>query len=292
MSDSSEPDAVPTAASLPLIPWEEVVPRPGLQGHFRLHRRLHSTHLDQARDVLIWLPPSYSLGLRRYPVIYMHDGNNLFDPATSYIGVEWQVDEHLQRLIADKRVEELIVVGIYNTSAREDEYTWTPMLQEDGVTRGGLGPAYARFVTEELKPMVDALYRTRPEPEHTGVAGSSLGGLISLYFGRYYSHVFGKIGILSPSLWWNGGEAIDVAAEMPAGLCLWIDMGTCEGEQPEAGVARVQALVQRLLARGYVEGWNLAFVLDSGARHDEFAWSGRIETMLRWFFGTPRAGLV
>ena len=279
------PETTPLSA-LPLAIGEAVPASPSLSGNFRRHRGFYSTHLRHKRDLLIWLPPNYATDTdKHYPVLYMHDGNNIFDSSTAFIGIEWQVDEHLQCLIGAGQLEELIVVGVYNSPEREDEYTWTPMLQDDGVTRGGDGPQYARFLVEELKPYVDEVYRTRPEREHTAVAGSSLGGLISFYLGLYYSHVFGKIGILSPSLWWNGGEPIEDAARMPEDLRIWVDMGTNEGSDPEATIARVQAFVQRLQARGYVQGENLAFVLDSGAGHNEAAWAERVDQMLLWFFG-------
>ncbi|PKL77755.1 MAG: esterase [Candidatus Melainabacteria bacterium HGW-Melainabacteria-1] len=267
-------------------PWEDAIRPKSLSGRFRMHRQVSSAHLELARDVLIYLPPSYYRSRkRRYPVLYMHDGNNLFDTATSFAGVEWQVDEHAERLVKLKQMREIIIVGVYNTPQREYEYTWDPMLQEDGSHHGGGGPKYARFLAEELKPFVDALYRTEAGREATAVAGSSLGGLISFYLGLHYPHVFSRIGIVSPSLWWHDGQPLKDAARMPDNLMLWVDMGTEEGD-PEETLPRTLDFVNTLREVGYEPGENLCFSLAEGAEHNETAWAERVDEMLRYFFGS------
>ncbi|HEY9842385.1 MAG TPA: alpha/beta hydrolase-fold protein [Candidatus Obscuribacterales bacterium] len=264
---------------------EEAAAKAGLNGHFRIHSDFASAHLAHARHIQVWLPPGYESAAERYPVLYMHDGNNLFDAGTAFGGSEWQVDENMHRLLAEERCQELIIVGIYNSVAREDEYTWTPRQQEDGSTIGGQGPAYARFLVEELKPFIDATYRTQPGRDDTAVAGSSLGGLISFYLGRHYPQVFSRIGILSPSLWWNDGEPIRDAAEIGQDLLLWVDMGMREGSQPTAAITRVKDFVRQLETRGYVRGENLAYRLEVDAGHNETAWSQRVDEMICYFFG-------
>lgn len=265
--------------------WKPSQKKHSLSGDFRLHRQFPSAYLNYARDIIVYLPPGYKrTRLRRYPVLYMHDGNNIFDTATSFAGIEWQVDEHVESLVKAKQLEEIIVVGVYNSPDREFEYTWTPMLQADGVTRGGGGRKYARFLTEELKPFIDLVYRTRPEPEYTGVAGSSLGGLISFYLGIYYRHVYSRIGMLSPSLWWNHYQILEEVQALTPGLKLWVDMGTEEGASPEETITWTTRLIARLEHQGYVCDQDLRFWLDYGAQHNEAAWARRVGEMLLFFY--------
>jgi enterochelin esterase-like enzyme len=183
----------------------------------RRHQQFHSAFLEQDRDVLVWLPPGYDHptdvsrpfdggpAAGRYPVLYMHDGQNLFEPETAYNkGEHWRVGETAARLIAQGRIEPLIVVGIYNTGEmRIEEYTPT----EDKKLGGGHADDYGRMIIEELKPLIDRTYRTRQDRDSTGIAGSSLGGLVSLHLGFTHPAVFGKVAALSPSVWW-GRKAI------------------------------------------------------------------------------------
>ena len=174
---------------------------PGSQ--LRRHDAFHSGFLEHDRDVLVWLPPGYDAGAqnRRYPVLYMHDGQNLFEPDTAFQkGEHWRLGETAAALIEDGSIEPLIIVGIYNTGThRKEEYTPT----HDATLGGGLADDYGRMIVEELKPFIDRTYRTRPEPQHTGLGGSSLGGLVTLYLGFTHPQVFGRLAVLSPSVWWN-----------------------------------------------------------------------------------------
>ncbi|MBZ5622069.1 MAG: hypothetical protein LAQ69_25575 [Acidobacteriia bacterium] len=164
--------------------------RPGMTGDFEKHTAYPSKFLPTPRDLIVYLPPGYREGNRRYPVLYMHDGQNLFDPATAFAGNEWHVDEVAEQLIAAGKIEPLIIVGIYNTGKeRIKEYT-------SGM--GGKPPLYARMVVEEVKPFIDSHYRTLQGPDQTGLGGSSLGGLVSLAMGLKYPQVFGKLAIVSP----------------------------------------------------------------------------------------------
>ncbi|HJZ83033.1 MAG TPA: alpha/beta hydrolase-fold protein, partial [Pyrinomonadaceae bacterium] len=157
-----------------------------LTGDVRLHHNFHSNVLNNDRDVIVYLPPGYEADKqKRYPVFYMHDGQNIFDGATSYIpGQEWRVDEVAQSLIAASRIEPLIIVGIYN-AGRERVNEYTPA-QDAKYKAGGKADLYGRFLVEEVKPFIDRTYRTMPDSKHTGLGGSSLGGLISLYLGLKY----------------------------------------------------------------------------------------------------------
>src|SRR5258705_10465824 len=150
---------------------------------------------------MVYLPPGYEASKRKsYSVFYLHDGQNLFDGATSFIpGQEWRVDETAQRLIDAGKIEPLIIVGINNAGKdRIDEYT---PAADAKYKAGGKANLYGRMLVEELKPFIDAHYRTRQGAAHTGVGGSSLGGLVSLYLSLKYPRVFGRAAVVSPSVW-------------------------------------------------------------------------------------------
>ncbi len=255
-----------------------------------------SEYLHNQRGVDLYLPPGYDQSPdQAYPVLYMHDGNNLFFPELAFGGMPWGLDQVLDRLISLKLIQPLIAVGVYNTLGRDSEYTWTAMRGRRGRREGGQGPLYARYLTEELKPKIDRRFRTLTDRLNTAVMGSSLGGLISFYLGLHYPHVFGKIGVVSPSLWWNRGEAMRDAAHFPIGLKVWLDMGTREGIRRSGRVHSNPALAQTrhlkhvLQAQGYREGFDLAYLEDRGALHNEWWWGQRLHLPLMFFFGSQRA---
>ena len=237
-------------------------------GTLKVRERLYSPQLDNERDLLVYLPPSYDEGHRRYPVIYMHDGQNLFDDATSFSG-EWRVDETMEAL--GREGLEAIVVGIPNAGARRcDEYSPFP----DARLGGGRGDAYLDFIVETVKPLVDEAFRTRKGRASTGIAGSSMGGLISLYAFFRYPTVFGFAGVLSPALWFAGRAILDYLRDaplVPGKLCL--DVGTAEGAATVADVRRLRDL---LVAKGYRLGDDLLYLEERGAGHTEAAWAGRL----------------
>lgn len=262
------------------------IPQGGtLSGSFRLHPQLASRHVGPRRDVLVWLPPGYeSQPQQRYPVLYMHDGNNLFDRRSSFGGSEWEVDERAGQLVRSGAIEPVIIVGIYNTSARMAEYTWHPMLLE-GESQGGQGADYARFLVEELKPLIDQNYRTRPEREHTAVMGSSLGGLISFYIGLHHPETFSRIGMMSPSIWWKDRAILQDVSRLDPRLSVWLDMGTREGQRPEVMLQDAKDMAQALEKQGFAHFRNLAFHVEPDGTHSEAAWAARIERPLRFFYG-------
>jgi len=249
-----------------------------LAGTFRYHR-VHSAFLPDDRTVIVYLPRSYATSPeRRYPVIYGHDGNNLFDAATAFMGREWRLDETLEALTAQGRVPEAIAVGVYNTSARLFEYTWVP----DAERRGGGGERHGRLLAEELKPFVDRTYRTLPDRDSTTVLGSSLGGLASFYLGRHRGDSFGRIGMLSPSIWWADRAILADVPALRKDLRLWLDMGTAEGTAPADNVANARRLRDALAEAGYTVGQNLGYLEDPGAAHDEGAWARRAPRVLEF----------
>ena len=169
---------------------------------------LHSAVLPDDRDVVVYVPPQYdSEPDRHFPVFYLHDGQNLFDGRTSYVAdCTWHAHTTPDRLTNDGASEPVILVGVYNTGVRRmAEYTPTRDLRMGG----GEGPLYSRLLTGELKPLLDQRYRIRPDRYSTAVGGSSLGGLMSLYLGIERPDVFGKVAVLSPSLWWNHRSLLD-----------------------------------------------------------------------------------
>lgn len=252
-------------------------------GTLRYHRDFKSRALGNKRTLAVWLPPSYAAsGSKRYPVIYMHDGQNLFDKATAFIGEEWGADEAAAALAAQAPALEAIIVGVYNTGERSAEYT----PHRDAARGGGKGREYARFIVKEVKPFIDASYRTLPGRRHTSVAGSSLGGLISLYLLLEYPGVFSGAGVLSPSLYWADRALPALAAKKAAAgkMKIWLSMGTEEGEGAERAAALEDARKLRgvLLGKGFAENKDLVYVEDQGARHSEKYWAGQVPALLRF----------
>ncbi len=256
-----------------------------LTGNFRRHSNFHSNFLDQSRDVLVYLPPDYEDAARRFPVLYLNDGQNLFDATTAFNGVEWGVDETAQRLILSGRIEPLIIVGIYNTGAdRIDEYTPTVDSRQK---RGGKANLYGRFLTEELKPFIDHRYRTLTGPEFTGLGGSSLGGLLTLYLGLKYPNVFSRLMAMSPSVWWDHWWILKFVQQLRAKPTtrIWLDIGTKEGKFTPGVVRQLRDL---LLLRGWRLDADLKFMEIRGGQHTEAAWAKRVEPALRFLFPKQR----
>lgn len=228
---------------------------------------LASPQLGNRRDIYVYLPPGYASGDRRFPVLYMQDGQNLFDRATSF-AEEWGVDQTLEaRGPGDAQA---IVVGIPNTGdTRCDEYS--PFA--DPKVGGGSGDRYLAFLTETLKPIIDREFRTLPGRDTTGIAGSSMGGLISLYGFFRSMATFGFAGVMSPALWFGDGAIFRSVRTAPfvAGR-IHLDCGTLEGRVAAADVRRMRDL---LIDKGYREGVDLRYVVEKGGRHDEAAWGRR-----------------
>jgi predicted alpha/beta superfamily hydrolase len=232
----------------------------------------YSPELGNHRDVLIYLPTSYARSDKPYPVIYMHDGQNLFDPTTSFAG-EWGVDQALAR--APRKGRRAIVVGIPNMGVdRVREYS--PFVDERN--GGGLGDVYVSFLLETLKPAIDQHYRTLPAPEHTGIVGSSLGALVSLYAFFRQPASFGFVGALSPALWFAGGAIFPFVREAPyVRGRIYLDVGAREGAGTLANARMMRDL---LVEKGYELGKDLQWVEDRGGMHNEAAWGRRLRAAL------------
>lgn len=256
-------------------------------GDIRHHASFGSGELVPPRDLVVYLPPGYDAEPdRRYPVLYLHDGQNVFDRRGA--GNEWRFDEAAEELIAKGDMRPAILVGVANSPARIAEYTPTeatlPFEGGQGRRAGGSGRTYARYLVEEVKPFIDATYRTEPGFESTSVGGSSLGGLITMSIATWYPEVFSGYLVVSPSVWWGDGVILGMVADAPSldGHRIWLDMGTREGEGAVGGAERLR---DALLARGFLPGKDLRFVVDEGAEHTESAWAGRVPDMLRFLYG-------
>ena len=275
-----------TRRSSSTIPFPEMPPQT-LTGNIQRHANFPSKILGNRRDILVYLPKGYRRSpARRHPVLYLQDGQNVFDAATSFAGVEWGVDETAQRLIAKKLIEPLIIVAIANTGAeRIHEYAPTPGLIDPAKRKRskGLLRNYGRFLIEELKPFIDRRYRTRPEAEFTGLGGSSLGGLATLALGLWFPNYFTRLAVMSPSVWWDDCaiygmvDAMDETAR-PA-LKIWLDTGT-----KEAGWERARELRDRLIEKGWRLHDDLHYLEADGSDHSEGAWASRIDPVLRFLF--------
>jgi len=255
-----------------------------LTGTVRIHSAFHSRFTKDTRDIIVYLPPDYNCARsRRYPVLYLHDGQNIFDAATAFNNNEWGVDEVAEELILSGEIEPLIVVGIYNTGLkRVNEYTHVP----DYRGRGGLARAYGKMIASDLKPFIDREYRTRPNSADTGLGGSSLGGLVTMYLGLRYPEVFGNLLVMSPSVWWANRDILKKVhrTNHKAAQRIWLDVGTCEGSNPESCLRNVEDLRDALILKGWRIGRDLKFVADEGAGHDEKAWGARIRDALKFLF--------
>ena len=256
-------------------------------GNIKRHRAFPSRILGNRRDVLVYLPPGYRrFSRKRYPVLYLHDGQNVFDAATSFSGVEWGVDETAERLIRQKLIEPLIIVAIANTGEeRVHEYAPTRGVIDAKAKRKkrsrGLARLYGHFLMNELKPYIDRKYRTRPGAEFTGLGGSSLGGLVTLAIGILYPRAFSRLIVMSPSIWWDDFaiyRVVDSIEQKPP-LKIWLDTGTAE-----PGWEQARELRNRLVEKGWRLFDDIQYLEAKGAGHSEAAWAARIDPALRFLF--------
>jgi predicted alpha/beta superfamily hydrolase len=254
-----------------------------LTGDVRFIENFRSEALDNSRTVAVFLPPGYDSSNERYPVLYMQDGQNLFDAATAYGGNEWGIDETCQRMMLSGELPPFIVVAVYNTKDRISEYSSV----SDAQYGGGNGANYEKFLIKELKPFIDSNLRTLPDAENTGIMGSSMGGLISLDVGLSRPDVFLRIGGPSASLWWSKQELAERLKSSPPAAArarVWLSMGTREGEHPADRVNETVALGQVLVDRGWREGDDLAFRVIEGGAHNERWWRESAPEILKFLF--------
>lgn len=238
---------------------------------------VESRELGNRRDILVYLPSSYDKSDKPFPVLYMHDGQNLFDPTTSFAG-EWGVDTALAK--AARKGRRAIVVGIPNAGIeRIREYS--PFV--DGRIGGGLGDVYLDWLEGTVKPLIDDRYRTVRDASGTGIGGSSLGGLISLCGFFRAPARYGFVAAMSPALWFGDGQIFRLveAAGYVRGR-VYLDVGTREGEGTLAHARQMRDL---LVTNGYKRGRDLMWVEDQGGTHNEAAWGRRLRSALPFLLG-------
>jgi predicted alpha/beta superfamily hydrolase len=259
---------------------------PTLSGTIRFHEDFPSKVLGNTRRIAVYLPPDYDdQPESRYPVLYMQDGQNVFDAATSAVGQEWQADETAERLIRAGKIEPIVIVAIANTPDRLDEYTATV---DAAHQRGGNVGRYARFLVEELKPFIDQTYRTRPEGSATGVAGSSLGALASLEISRRYPEAFGRIALVSPSLWWDHEQPLRAGEDgftWLRGRRLWLDTESASPSEPQsAQTRRARRLAEIIKVAGLADGRDFDFREYPGEDHNETTWGSHFGEILQFLY--------
>jgi predicted alpha/beta superfamily hydrolase len=247
-----------------------------ITGDVRYHRQLKGTAIDD-RDVIVWLPPGYEKENHlRYPVVYMHDGQNIFDPATSAFGTDWRIDETADSLIKLKAIPAAIIVGIYNTAARMKEYT-----------PGDKGSAYMNFVVKKVKPFIDSVYRTKPDRDNTITGGSSAGGILSFMLVWEYPQIFSKAICMSPAFrppaainaTWNYITTVKHTSQPPKNVFFYMDNG---GVGLDADLQPgIDEMLVALKEKGYKENKDFVFILDASARHFESEWAKRFPEAIK-----------
>jgi enterochelin esterase-like enzyme len=273
---------------------------------------------NRERTVRVYLPPGYASSSSAFPVLYLQDAQQLFAPG--WFG-DWRVDETVDSLVAAGRSRGLIVVGIDNGARRWDEYSpWVNHRMRDWIdsawakpVEGGEGDAYLGFVASRLKPMIDGRYRTLPDREHTGIGGSSMGGLISLYAGLAHADIFSRVMAMSSAIWFADDSgawlarnklladirARSAAGSLPRDVRFYLDVGTAERSRdvepnvidgahqpvsyPRAYLDGTQAVASALKAGGVPDS-NLKLVVGEGAGHNEKAWASRLPGALLWLY--------
>lgn len=264
-------------------------------GRLITHKGFTNSYQLLNRDIKVYLPLGYDPSSdATYPVVYMHDGQNLFFAGGPF--GSWHVETAYDGLIAKDLIDPLIIVGINNTNDRIPEYTPTLDANYAG---SGKGESYVNFIINDLIPFINSNYKTKTGPENTAIIGSSLGGLISLYASWNHPDVFGKAGCLSSSLWWDNNNLLNQVLAYTGSkksVKYWIDCGTAEGNDGDDQDADTdndgrtymiedsRTLAYKLSLIGWEDNVDLCYKEDVGAAHSEAAWSGRIDDVLYYFF--------
>ena len=281
---ATEPDAAPP----PACEGDDIWPAVNLAREGRFIRFMAPANGIAPRRVTVFLPAGYDAQAdRRYPVFYMHDGQNLFDPREAAFGQVWAVDEAIDGL--GDAIEPIIVVGIDNAGA-DRIFEYTPSVDPERQAGGGAA-RYGAFLVEQLKPFIDA--RLRTDCHDTGIGGSSLGGLVSLHLWLQYPEVFQRVAAVSPSFWWNGQAILDqLGIDWPADARVWIDGGGAEGGDSDGDgrssvIEDSRAVAEGLFAAGAPFPDGLGYHEDPIGEHNEPTWRRRLPALLTWLYG-PR----
>lgn len=273
------------------MPSETVsISAPTAAGQLRLHE-FQSGIFRNTRLLRVWVPPGYDQpenNSRQYPVFYLNDGQNLFDPATAYIGVDWQVDEAAARLIAEDKIPPLVIVGIDNAQKdRAKEYL--PYRSMNPPVFRPQGRRYPDFLLNEVMPFLGERYRIARGAENTGLGGSSLGAIISLYTEIARPEVFGRLLIESPSLFISNRQLLRASRafrQWPARI--FMAMGTREAGNQERDRQVVEDVreLEGILRHAGLDESRLRVNIDAGATHSEGAWAKRFPEALSFLFGS------
>jgi predicted alpha/beta superfamily hydrolase len=249
-----------------------------ITGAVKYHRNFHGKGI-KPRDIIVWLPPGYGTELNNnYPVLYMHDGQNIVDPNTSTFKVDWQIDEAADSLIKAGLIEPIIIVGIYNTSDRDEEYS-----------EESLGFAYMNFMVDSLKPFIDSNYRTLTSSENTASGGASLGGLIPFIMVWEYPEVFSKAICFSPAFKIEKYDFVDnVIAYQGKKKNIEVYINNGDNELDSQLQPGVDEMIEALIKEGYIEGKDFYDYKDKNAQHGERYWSKSIWRALIIFYGTEK----
>jgi enterochelin esterase-like enzyme len=262
-----------------------------LQG--KLHKRADfvSRILAGHRELVVYLPPGYGENpQQRYPVMYFHDAQNVFEAHTAFVpGNYWEIGETAGALIQAERVQPMILVGIpHGGDRRVDEFTPSPNPQNN---YGGQAALYGRMLVEEVMPFIEHQYRVLTGAKNTGLGGSSLGGLVTMYLGTRYPEHFGKLAVMSPSVWWDYRMILRkiVSVTHKHRARVWLDVGCHEGSNPRGTLRDVRLLRDVLVRKGWKPGVTLFYYEDPKGGHDEKAWAARAPHMLQFLFPGPKA---
>lgn len=261
-----------------ILNWKDFYFKPvgGITGTVKYHESFPSSKLGNKRTLIVWTPPEYEKSGKRYPVLYMHDGQNIIDPKTSFMGIDWQIDETADSLIRQGKIEEIIVVGIYNTGDRMFEYADTEK-----------GRAYMEFLVDEVKPFIDKNYRTKSERENTTIMGSSMGGLISFYLVWRFSDVFSKAACLSTTIHWGYGamfKEIENYNGPKKNIKIYFDSSGAGSEGEMAPY--YQKINELMVSKGFEMGKDLNYYYDEKGDHSEPTWAKRAWRPLEFLFGS------
>jgi predicted alpha/beta superfamily hydrolase len=251
---------------------DDNTPNSIITGNIEYHRDFYSPELDNYRDITVWLPPSYFENIeKKYPVLYLNDRQNVFDPSTSFLGIDWQLDETVTDLIYSCKMKEIIMIGINNTDDRVAEYS--PKQNSE---------RYIKFLRETVKPFIDSSYRTLIEAKNTAIMSSSMGGIISFHLAWEYPDVFSMAGCLSPAFLVDNKEIIKrvqkTKGQKPIKLVILNGSVSLEAELQPAITDMVNSLEDK-------EFEHLVYKIFEGAEHNEPAWAKQVEIPLLYFFG-------
>ncbi|WP_449602000.1 alpha/beta hydrolase [Paenibacillus sp. Marseille-Q9583] len=232
------------------------------------------------RRIFVYLPAGYETDNGRYPVVYMHDGQNVFNTNTSSLGKEWRVEQIIDQLVADGTMEKVIVIGVASSNGSERGMEYVPFPDESIPSDGTSAEKFTQYFINTVIPYVDGAYRTIPDRDHRMIMGSSFGAMQALWMGYQHPETFSAIGALSPSTWVSNGRILDELAKesgKPA-LKIWLDMGVTEGMP-------IDPLVNELKSKGFVLGKDLFFQMDPLGTHEEKSWNRRVHSPLIMFAG-------